>query len=104
MAEEIGGWLQCLGLGKYVDVFAENEITLETSLRLGYLSGRHLIGNDVAVRQIEFLEVILSQGRQFGVGLAAEEVVGQAAQCSWRQDGTEAVLGGDDGAQRVAAG
>ncbi len=87
MAEEIGGWLQCLGLGKYVDVFVENEITLET-LRLGYLSGRHLIGNDVAVRQTEFLEVILGQG----------------AQCSWRQDGTGAVLGGDDGAQRVAAG
>ncbi len=103
MAEEIGGWLQCLGLGKYVDVFVENEITLET-LCLGYLSGRHLIGNDVAVRQTEFLEVILSQDRQFGVGLAAEEVVGQGAQCSWRQDGTGAVLGGDDGAQRVAAG
>ncbi len=29
MAEEIGGWLQDLGLGKYVDAFVENEITLD---------------------------------------------------------------------------
>ncbi len=29
MALEIGGWLQDLGLGKYVDAFVENEITLD---------------------------------------------------------------------------
>ena len=29
MAEEIDGWLQDLGLGKYVDAFVDNEITLD---------------------------------------------------------------------------
>ncbi len=29
MVEEIGRWLQDLGLGKYVDAFVDNEITID---------------------------------------------------------------------------